>query len=59
MITSKAEFEAQLVEVELSFNEYIERPSEKNEKHYLTIKNKYRQEVLESDIDLILKWSKD
>jgi hypothetical protein len=59
MISSKAEFEAQLGEVEFYFNKYIECLSEENEEHYFAMNNKHRQEVLESDIHLIIKWSKN
>jgi hypothetical protein len=58
MISSTAEFEVQLAEVEFYFNKHIEWPSEENEEHYFAMKNKHRQEVLESDIHLIIKWSK-
>jgi hypothetical protein len=63
MISSKAEAEAEfdtlLGEVEFSFQKYINCPSEENEEPYFAMKNKHRQEVLESDIGLIIEWSKE
>ena len=59
MISSKAEFDALLGEVELSFQKYINCPSEENEELYFAMKNKHRQEILESDMRLIIEWSKE
>jgi hypothetical protein len=59
MISNKTQFDTLLKEVELSFRKYINCPSEDNEEHYLAVKKKYRQEVLVSDISLIIEWSKE
>ncbi|MFT6905739.1 MAG: hypothetical protein ACJAS1_002397 [Oleiphilaceae bacterium] len=59
MILSKSQFDALLKEVELSFQKYIHCPSQENEDHYLVMKNKHRKEVAESDLRLIIEWSKE
>ncbi|MFT6908965.1 MAG: hypothetical protein ACJAS1_005672 [Oleiphilaceae bacterium] len=59
MISSKFQFDTLLEEVEFSFQTYINCPSEENEEHYLVMKNKYRQEVLDSDLHSIIEWSKE
>jgi hypothetical protein len=59
MISNKSQFDTLLGEAELSFQTYIHCPSQENEEYYLAMKNKYRQEVLGSDIRLIIQWSKE
>jgi hypothetical protein len=59
MISNKSQFDTLLGEVELSFQKYISCPSQENEEHYLALKDNYRQEVLDSDLRLIIQWSKE
>jgi len=47
-----------LAEGEQAFQAYIFCPSEENEERYHTLKTEYRERVLESDLRLIIKWSK-
>jgi hypothetical protein len=58
MIKTKKEFDKLLVESEQAFHAYIFCPSEENEKQYQTLKYEYRDRVLESDLCLIIEWSK-
>ena len=58
MIKTKKEFDRLLAESEQAFQAYIFCPSEENEERYQTLKYQYREQVLESDLRLIIKWSK-
>jgi hypothetical protein len=58
MIKTKKEFDILLAVTEQAFQAFIFCPSEKNEERYQTLKNEYRDQVLESDLRLIIKWSK-
>jgi hypothetical protein len=58
MIINKKEFDRLLAESEQAFRAYIFCPSEENEERYQTLKYQYRDQVLESDLRLIIKWSK-
>jgi hypothetical protein len=58
MIKTKKEFDRLLAESEQAFQAYIFCPSEENEKRYQTLKYQYQYQVLESDLRLIIKWSK-
>jgi hypothetical protein len=58
MSKTKKEFDKLLAENEQAFQTYIFCPSEKNEERYQTLKYRYREQVLESDLRLIIEWSK-
>jgi hypothetical protein len=58
MIKTKKELDRLLAENEQAFQAYIFCPSEENEERYHTLKYRYREQVLESDLRLIIKWSK-
>jgi hypothetical protein len=58
MIKTKKVFDKLLAENEQAFQAYIFCPSEENEERYQTLKYQYRKQVLESDLRLIIKWSK-
>jgi hypothetical protein len=60
MIKTKKEFDRLLAEGEQAFQAYIFCPSEVNEERYQTLKYQYqyRDHVLESDLRLIIEWSK-
>jgi hypothetical protein len=58
MIKTKKEFDRLLAESEQASQAYIFCPSEKNEERYQKLKNHYREQVLESDLRLIIEWSK-
>jgi hypothetical protein len=58
MIKTKKEFYRLLAENEQAFQACIFCPSEENEKRYQTLKYQYREQVLESDLRLIIEWSK-
>jgi hypothetical protein len=54
----KKEFDRLLAESEQAFQAYIFCPSEENEERYQTLKYQYREQMLESDLRLIIEWSK-
>jgi hypothetical protein len=58
MIKTKKEFDRLLAESEQAFQAYIFCPSEENEERYQTLKYQYREQMLESDLRLIIEWSK-
>jgi hypothetical protein len=58
MIKTKKAFDKLLAENEQAFQAYIFCPSEENEKRYQNIKYQYREQVLESDLCLIIEWFK-
>jgi len=58
MIKTKKEFDRLLAESEQAFQAYIFCPSEENKERYQNLKYQYRDQVLESDLRLIIKWSK-
>jgi hypothetical protein len=58
MIKTKKEFDRLLAESEQAFQVYIKCPSEENEERYKTLKYECRKRVLESDLRLIIEWSK-
>jgi hypothetical protein len=55
---NQKEFNKLLAESEQAFQAYTFCPSEENEKRYQTLKYQYRDQVLESDLRLIIEWSK-
>jgi hypothetical protein len=58
MIKTKKEFGKLLAESEQAFQAYIVCPSEVNEERNQTLEYQYREQVLESDLRLIIEWSK-
>ena len=58
MLTSKEEFDKLIAESEQAFKAFINCPSQENEERYNFMKNKHREQVLESDLRLIIEWSK-
>jgi hypothetical protein len=58
MIKTKQEFDRLLAESDQAFQAYIFCPSQENEQRYKTLKYEYRERVLESDLRLIIEWSK-
>jgi hypothetical protein len=58
MIKTKKEFDRLLAESEQAFQAYIFCPSEENGERYQTLKYQYREQMLESDLRLIIEWSK-
>ncbi|MFT6908024.1 MAG: hypothetical protein ACJAS1_004712 [Oleiphilaceae bacterium] len=58
MITSKKEFDKLVAEGEQAFKTFINCPSRENEERYKALKYAYRDAVLESDLRLIVQWSK-
>tara|TARA_R110000851_G_C12901102_1_gene548185 strand:- start:230 stop:418 length:189 start_codon:yes stop_codon:yes gene_type:complete len=58
MLTSKDEFDKLIAEGEQAFKAFINCPSQENEERYNFMKNKHREQVLESDLRLIIEWSK-
>jgi hypothetical protein len=55
---NKKKFDKLLAESEQAFQAYIFCSSEENEERHHTLKYRYREQVLESDLRLIIEWSK-
>jgi hypothetical protein len=58
MIKTQKKLDRLLAESEQAFQVYIFCLSVENEERYQTLKYQYREQVLESDLRLIIEWSK-